>query len=75
MMVVACPAIPVAPMIPMIMVAVPVVPFPTAMERNIIILPIVPPVVSNLVGGSEAVAILPMSGLIAEVANFAFDSP
>jgi hypothetical protein len=52
---------PVAPMIPMIMVAVPVVPFPTAVERNIIILPIALPLASNLIGGSEAIAILPMS--------------
>ena len=59
-------------MIPVVMVAVPVVTFPTAVEGNIIIVPIAPPMVSNLIGGGEAVAVSPTSGPIAMVAELAF---
>ena len=59
-------------MIPVVMVAVPVVTFPTAVEGNIVIVPIATPMVSNLIGGGEAVAIFPASGPIAVVAEFAF---
>jgi hypothetical protein len=52
-----------------VVVAMPAVTLPTFVEGNIVLVPVAAPIVSNPIGGSEAVAIFPAAGPIALVAD------